>query len=83
MNTYTYKTGESYTCPVCRYSNLEFPPEDFNICPCCGTEFGNDDFDMTHEQLLAEWVKSGCIWWSKYEEPPEGWESPIKSILIW
>jgi hypothetical protein len=38
-----------YTCPVCGYAALEWEPyyggqvPSFNMCPCCGTEFGFDD----------------------------------------
>ncbi|KSU50977.1 hypothetical protein AS033_06240 [Exiguobacterium indicum] len=40
-----------YICPVCGCDKLEDPPyyEHFagsnEICPCCGFEFGVDDFD--------------------------------------
>ena len=26
-----------YTCPVCGYAALKYPPEDFTICPSCGS----------------------------------------------
>jgi len=33
----------NYRCPVCFFDELPYPPRDYHICPCCGTEFGNDD----------------------------------------
>ena len=38
-----------YICPVCGYAYLEEPPRDekgrpsFDICDCCGIEFGYED----------------------------------------
>jgi len=52
-----------YICPVCGFDKLEGPPyyEHFagsnEICPCCGFEFGVDDFDCAEidmEQLSDE-----------------------------
>ena len=50
------------TCPVCGYQHLSQPPYDghgcasFDICPCCGTEFGYDDSSATHEVLRRRWI---------------------------
>lgn len=39
-------------CPVCGFDGLDFKPYDekgfgtFEICPCCGFEFGCDDFPI-------------------------------------
>lgn len=60
-----------YQCPVCDYAHLSHPPKDFNICPSCGTEFDNDDYDKTHAELRAEWIENGRKWWSRYEQPPK------------
>jgi hypothetical protein len=59
------------TCPVCSYKNMPFPPEDYNICPCCGTEFGNDDANTTHDELLARWLHNGAPWF--FGAAPLGW----------
>ncbi len=59
-----------FTCPVCFYPDMEDPPQDGNICPCCGTEFGNDDYAMTHEELRDEWIAEGMPWF--FEDPPPG-----------
>lgn len=68
-----------HTCPVCGFTGLPDPPKDFNICPCCGTEFENDDFDATHEELRAAWVANGSKWWSNYTKTPADFD-PIKQV---
>ena len=60
-------------CPVCGY-HLNRPPEDFTICPSCGTEFGYDDSGRTYAQLRAIWLRGGAKWWSKSTSAPEGWD---------
>lgn len=64
-----------FICPVCAYSNLLFAPADYNICPCCGTEFGNDDFDICHEKLRQNWTRAGAKWWSPNTRPPLNWNA--------
>jgi hypothetical protein len=61
----------NFRCPVCLFAGLPYPPADYNICPCCGTEFGSDDNEYTHEQLLARWIAGGALWF--YGHPPTGW----------
>jgi hypothetical protein len=51
-----------FTCPVCFYDQLEEPPRDYNICECCGTEFGNDDEFKSWEDLRREWLQAGAQW---------------------
>lgn len=60
-------------CPVCGYNDLRHPPDDYTICPCCGTEFGYDDFDTPHEELRQRWINNGMRWWFEYDSPPENW----------
>lgn len=62
------------TCPVCLYANLPYLPTNYNICPCCGTEFGNDDAFETHEELRWRWIDSGAQWHSHVVLPPAGWD---------
>jgi hypothetical protein len=64
----------TYTCPVCGYKNLPTPPNDFSICPSCGTEFGNDDFELTHEQIRQQWINAGAHWFSDIVPMPENWD---------
>jgi hypothetical protein len=68
----------NFRCPVCLFAALSYPPNDYHICPCCGTEFGNDDAESTHEQLLRRWIEGGAYWF--YENPPVGW-SPWLQLL--
>ncbi len=65
-----------YTCPVCFFNQLEEPPRPYNICDCCGTEFGVDDEELSHEELRAQWVASGANWFFKL--PPIGWNAEIQ-----
>lgn len=67
------------TCPVCLYPDMPYPPNEYNICPCCGTEFGSDDAFLTHAQLRDRWVLNGAPWF--FREPPANW-SPWIQLLI-
>lgn len=67
-----------YTCPVCFYDKLEFPPSDYEICPCCGTEFENDDERASHAQLRAEWIRRSAPWF--YRQPPTNWNPWMQLI---
>jgi hypothetical protein len=65
-----------FTCPVCAYPGLIYPPADFHICPCCGTEFGYDDADVSHAVLRYEWLAfRGGTWFSPNITPPAGWSA--------
>ena len=50
---------------------MPYPAENYNICPCCGTEFENDDEECTHAQLREEWVSGGVHWF--FRQPPPLW----------
>jgi hypothetical protein len=69
-----------YECPVCGFPGLEEPPEDFVICPSCGTEFGYHDHTRTHAQLRHQWVRAGAQWHSQVDERPTGWNPWIQLI---
>jgi hypothetical protein len=62
-----------YTCSVCGFDRLEDPPNNYTICPSCGTEFEFDDVRTNRDELRRAWVESGYIWWSKLEQPPDDW----------
>jgi hypothetical protein len=66
-----------FTCPVCFYNRLQDPPEDYNICVCCGTEFGNDDEFRTYTELRQHWIATGAKWF--FCEPPLFW-NPWKQL---
>lgn len=59
--------SDCYCCPVCDYDKLAEPPACFAICPCCGTEFENDDYELGHDELRQRWIDGGRQWWSEYE----------------
>ncbi|MGD0773434.1 MAG: CPCC family cysteine-rich protein [Candidatus Solibacter sp.] len=69
-----------HVCPVCGYRALPFAPVDYHICPCCGTEFGADDVDFSHEELRSRWIDGGMRWFSKVTPPPKKW-SPVQQLL--
>lgn len=53
------------------YKDLPYSPDSYHICPCCGTEFGNDDAFVTHEYLRREWVDKGAPWF--FGRPHRAW----------
>ncbi len=61
----------NFTCPVCFFDKLEEPPRLYNICDCCGTEFGNDDEQQTYDELRAAWINAGARWF--FGQAPFGW----------
>jgi len=69
-----------YTCTVCGFAGLEEPPAYFTICPCCGTEFGYQDFVRGHDDLLADWVGKGMQWQSTVTPRPYHW-NPIEQLV--
>jgi hypothetical protein len=66
-----------YKCPVCFYPDMRKPASSYNICRCCGTEFGNDDWGTSHAVLRKEWIAKGMPWF--FRTSPEGW-SPIHQL---
>ncbi len=64
--------NEQYLCPVCGYGMQE-PPENYNICPCCGTEFGVHDVNASIQDLRTSWLQGGCNWWSQSDSKPDNW----------
>jgi hypothetical protein len=52
---------------------MPYPPRHYNICPCCGTEFDNDDAEYSYDELRYQWILRGAPWF--YEEPPVGWNA--------
>jgi hypothetical protein len=68
-----------YICPVCGYDQLEDPPTDYNICECCGTEFGYHDAHRSHAELRQRWIMAGMPWWDRRVAPPPGW-NPVTQL---
>ena len=69
-------------CPVCGYDHLFEPPYDpewgyasDEICPCCGFQFGLDDYpdkEAAMEKWRNDWFANGNPWFSKDRKPPDG-----------
>jgi len=68
---------KKFYCPVCGFDK-QF--ENFDIRPCCGTQFGYHDRCTTHIELGMRWIKSGANWWSEVNKPPIGW-NPIQQLI--
>ncbi|TXI13188.1 MAG: hypothetical protein E6Q66_10475 [Pedobacter sp.] len=65
-----------HLCRVCGLYIEELPwGEDgisptYEICPCCGVEFGNEDYTVkSAKQYRAEWMKKGSRWFDPNEKP--------------
>ena len=42
----------------------------YEICPCCGVEFGNEDYTLESTRIYRfNWIKSGAKWFSRKEQP--------------
>ncbi|MDQ2808250.1 MAG: hypothetical protein M3Z04_15260 [Chloroflexota bacterium] len=67
------------TCPVCGYDKLADPPTDYNICECCGTEFGYHDARRTHGELRQQWIAAGMKWHYPLLPPPPNW-NPLQQL---
>lgn len=66
-----------YRCRVCGYDQMPYPPRDYNICPCCGVEYGIDDSFESYEELRDEWLAVGAPWFSNIDPylPPVNWNA--------
>ena len=69
-----------YTCPVCGYGELRYPPSDYSICPSCGTEFGYSDFATSHDELRSIWIAAGMHWHSGAVPRPPAW-NPLAQLM--
>jgi hypothetical protein len=73
-------------CPVCGYDGLLEPAYDehgcasYEICPCCGTEFGYQDFSTPHATLRAKWIAEGMRWRSSVDPLPDQWD-PVRQLV--
>jgi len=81
-----------FHCPSCGYCYLKLPPHrnpggaSYEICPCCGIQFGYDDDDrgITYAQWLEDWIVKGMPWFSKSIPPPKGWvpEDQLSQMIL-
>ncbi|WP_449387855.1 hypothetical protein [Chryseobacterium lineare] len=54
----------------------------YEICPCCGVEFGYEDYTVeSTKKYRKEWLIKGAKWFDKSEQP-EKWdkEQQFKNI---
>lgn len=65
---------------MCGYKEMKEPPERYYICPCCGTEFDNDDKFITHLELTRQWILGGMRWFSRATVKPDNW-NPINQLV--
>ena len=60
------------------YSNPKGTPT-FEICPCCGTEFGFSEYDFkteskkSWEKIRKEWIDNGAEWFM-IKMKPHHWD---------
>lgn len=74
-----------YICPICGYDKLDESPYDetgepsFEICPCCGIEFGCDleNFHISENEYRKKWLSKGGIWFDPCEQPEE-WDLELQ-----
>lgn len=76
-----------HICLVCNYDGLFEEPyangiASDEICPCCGFQFGLDDFDRgedVYEEWRNDWIKNGYRWYSRGRKAPDNWDA-IKQL---
>ncbi|MFD2117623.1 hypothetical protein ACFSTH_09385 [Paenibacillus yanchengensis] len=82
-----------YLCPVCGYDELDELPYvnndvttgSFEICSCCGFQFGVDDLDngISLKKYRDKWVDEGAKWYSDSSPKPKDWnlEKQLLNII--
>lgn len=66
-----------FVCLICGYNQLTEPPYDadgnpsYEICPCCGFEFGFDDKSegIFYTEYRKDWIKNGAVCFNKKLKP--------------
>jgi hypothetical protein len=78
----------THNCRVCGLYIDDLPwGEDgcsptYEICSCCGLEFGNEDYTIeSTNKYREEWIAKGAKWFES-KEKPENWnlEEQLKNI---
>lgn len=66
-------------CRVCGLYSIDKPwgedgnSPNYEICPCCGVEFGNEDYTMESTiEYRKQWLANGAKWFT-FKEKPENW----------
>jgi hypothetical protein len=81
MKTGPHKTPP-HACLVCGHRGLGQAPRSesgggsFEICVCCGFQYGVDDDDRGIDPATARerWIAGGSRWFSRSTPPPAGWD---------
>ena len=75
-------------CRVCGLPQKEPPwgedgnTPNFEICPCCGTEFGYEDTTLSGVLRARDrWISGGAVWFSSKLRPPE-WDLEDQLIHV-
>lgn len=71
---------KDHYCRVCGCFNEDKPWGDegiyptYDFCPCCGVEFGHEDFTLeSTKEYRHAWIKNGCQWF-KIKLKPNNWD---------
>lgn len=83
-----HSRAASWACRVCGRLH-EGPPwgEDgrtasFEICRCCGVEFGYEDVSpQAARHYRAAWLAGGAVWFSPEARPPE-WSLEAQLVRV-
>jgi hypothetical protein len=67
----------TFTCPICGFNGLKEPPYNkendpsFEICPCCGFEFGFDGENSPERfgEYRKHWIAEGTPWFNSKLKP--------------
>jgi hypothetical protein len=59
---------------------MPYPAVPYNICPCCGTEFGVDDLYHSLPELRQAWISEGLPWFDDITSQPSNW-NPYQQLL--
>jgi len=79
---------QNHHCRVCGYDNETLPwGEDgtcptYEYCPCCGVEFGNQDYTIESvKEFRGKWISEGAQW-DDLKEKPTNWnlEEQLRNI---
>lgn len=71
----------NYICPVCAFIQMPYPAVPYNICPCCGTEFGVDDRMQSIQEIRRAWINRGMPWFDNITSPDPRW-SPTWQLIL-
>lgn len=69
--------SKKYYCTICGLALENFAPwsqdnktPTYNICPCCGVEWGNEDYTSEScKEYRNKWIESGAKWFDPQKKP--------------